>query len=102
LSTGFGAIAPVPKTLQLSDDLKVTGIVLQYDQAYFDIDPNVQLVSNRVSNGEGRLFPLAQRTEPTSGWIDLIMKADGTEKWQLTDSHWEDAMPCFVPKAHAK
>jgi len=28
-----------------------------------------------------------------------IMKADGTEKRQLTDSHWEDSMPCFVPKA---
>lgn len=31
-----------------------------------------------------------------------IMKADGTEKRQLTDSHWEDAMPCFVPKTGAK
>ena len=29
------------------------------------------------------------------------MKADGTEKRQLTDSHWEDAMPCFVPKGPA-
>ena len=29
-----------------------------------------------------------------------IMNADGTGKRQLTDSHWEDAMPCFVPKAH--
>jgi Tol biopolymer transport system component len=28
-----------------------------------------------------------------------IMKADGTGKRQLTDSRWEDAMPCFVPKA---
>jgi Tol biopolymer transport system component len=28
-----------------------------------------------------------------------IMKADGTDKRQLTDSHWEDAMPCFVPAA---
>lgn len=28
-----------------------------------------------------------------------IMKADGTQKRQLTDSHWEDAMPCFVPTA---
>ena len=26
-----------------------------------------------------------------------IMKADGTGKRQLTDGHWEDAMPCFVP-----
>ena len=26
-----------------------------------------------------------------------IMNADGTGKRQLTDSHWEDAMPCFVP-----
>jgi Tol biopolymer transport system component len=26
-----------------------------------------------------------------------MMKADGTEKRQLTDSHWEDSMPCFVP-----
>ena len=26
-----------------------------------------------------------------------IMNADGTRKRQLTDSHWEDAMPCFVP-----
>jgi Tol biopolymer transport system component len=30
-----------------------------------------------------------------------IMKADGTGKRQLTDSHWEDAMPCFVPKNRA-
>ncbi len=29
----------------------------------------------------------------------FMMKADGTEKRQLTDSLWEDAMPCFVPKA---
>jgi hypothetical protein len=29
------------------------------------------------------------------------MKADGREKRQLTDSHWEDAMPCFVPRAQA-
>ena len=27
-----------------------------------------------------------------------IMNADGTGKRQLTDSHWEDAMPAFVPK----
>ncbi len=26
-----------------------------------------------------------------------IMNADGTGKRQLTDSHWEDSMPCFVP-----
>jgi len=26
-----------------------------------------------------------------------IMNADGSGKRQLTDSHWEDAMPCFVP-----
>lgn len=31
-----------------------------------------------------------------------IMNADGTGKRQLTDSHWEDAMPCFVPKAKQK
>ena len=30
--------------------------------------------------------------------IIFMMKADGTEKRQLTDSLWEDAMPCFVPK----
>jgi Tol biopolymer transport system component len=29
----------------------------------------------------------------------FMMKADGTEKRQLTDSPWEDPMPCFVPKA---
>ncbi len=29
----------------------------------------------------------------------FMMKADGTEKRQLTDSLWEDSMPCFVPKA---
>ena len=28
----------------------------------------------------------------------FIMKADGTEKRQLTDSPWEDSMPRFVPK----
>ena len=28
----------------------------------------------------------------------FIMKADGSEKRQLTDSLWEDAMPRFVPK----
>ncbi len=29
--------------------------------------------------------------------VIMMMKADGTEKRQLTDSLWEDAMPCFVP-----
>ncbi|MBI1760130.1 MAG: PD40 domain-containing protein [Acidobacteria bacterium] len=28
----------------------------------------------------------------------FMMKADGTEKRQLTDSLWEDSMPCFVPR----
>lgn len=27
----------------------------------------------------------------------FIMNADGTDKRQLTDSPWEDSMPCFVP-----
>lgn len=27
----------------------------------------------------------------------FIMEADGTEPRQLTDSPWEDSMPCFVP-----
>jgi hypothetical protein len=27
----------------------------------------------------------------------FIMKADGSEKRQLTDSLWEDSMPRFVP-----
>jgi Tol biopolymer transport system component len=27
-----------------------------------------------------------------------IMNADGTNKRQLTDSHWEDSMPCYVPR----
>lgn len=31
-----------------------------------------------------------------------IMKADGTEKRPLTDSRWEDAMPCFVPHNPAR
>ncbi|NOT64077.1 MAG: hypothetical protein HOP19_28010 [Acidobacteria bacterium] len=31
--------------------------------------------------------------------VIMMMKADGTEKRQLTDSPWEDSMPCFVPKA---
>lgn len=26
-----------------------------------------------------------------------MMNPDGSEKRQLTDSHWENAMPCFVP-----
>ena len=26
-----------------------------------------------------------------------IMNPDGTGKKQITDSHWEDSMPCFVP-----
>ena len=30
-----------------------------------------------------------------------IMKADRSDKRQLTDSHWEDAMPCFIPKLPA-
>jgi Tol biopolymer transport system component len=30
-----------------------------------------------------------------------MMNADGTGKRQLTDSHWEDSMPAFVP-ANAK
>jgi Tol biopolymer transport system component len=28
-----------------------------------------------------------------------IMDADGSHKRQLTDSHWEDSMPCYVPPA---
>ena len=28
-----------------------------------------------------------------------IMNEDGTGKHQLTDSHWEDAMPCYVPNS---
>ncbi|MDX2042831.1 MAG: hypothetical protein SF097_16550 [Acidobacteriota bacterium] len=28
----------------------------------------------------------------------FMMKADGTRKRQLTDSYWEDSMPCFAPK----
>jgi hypothetical protein len=40
-------------------------------------------------------------------WVDrtfqrygqiFIMKADGSDKRQLTDSLWEDSMPRFVPK----
>ena len=27
------------------------------------------------------------------------MNPDGTGKRQLTDNHWEDAMPCFVPES---
>ncbi len=30
--------------------------------------------------------------------VIMMMKADGTEKRQLTDSPWEDSMPCFVPQ----
>ena len=26
-----------------------------------------------------------------------VMNADGSNKRQVTDSHWEDSMPCFVP-----
>ncbi len=29
----------------------------------------------------------------------FIMKADGTDQRQLTDSPWEDSMPCFVPQS---
>ena len=29
----------------------------------------------------------------------FIMNAGGTDKKQLTDSPWEDSMPCFVPRA---
>ena len=29
-----------------------------------------------------------------------IMKADGTGKRQLTESHWEDSMPCFASGEH--
>ena len=29
----------------------------------------------------------------------FMMKADGSEKRQLTDSPWEDGMPRFVPRA---
>ena len=32
-----------------------------------------------------------------SNWI---MNADGTHKRQLTESHWEDSMPCFVSGPH--
>ncbi len=39
---------------------------------------------------------LYDRTFQPYGQI-FIMKADGTEKRQLTDSLWEDAMPCYVP-----
>lgn len=30
--------------------------------------------------------------------VIFMMKADGAVKRQLTDSLWEDAMPCFVPQ----
>ena len=26
-----------------------------------------------------------------------VMDADGSNKRQITDSHWEDSMPCYVP-----
>jgi Tol biopolymer transport system component len=29
--------------------------------------------------------------------VIFIMNADGTGKRPLTDSIWEDSMPCFVP-----
>lgn len=32
----------------------------------------------------------------------FMMKADGSEQRQLTDSPWEDSMPCFVPKTVPK
>lgn len=41
---------------------------------------------------------LYDRTFQPYGQI-FIMKADGSEKRQLTDSLWEDAMPRFVPPA---
>lgn len=41
---------------------------------------------------------LYDRTFQPYGQI-FIMKADGSEKRQLTDSLWEDSMPRFVPKA---
>ena len=41
---------------------------------------------------------LYDRTFQPYGQI-FIMNADGSEKRQLTDSLWEDAMPSFVPKA---
>ena len=28
-----------------------------------------------------------------------MMNPDGSNKRLLTDSHWEDSMPCFVPPA---
>ena len=40
---------------------------------------------------------LYDRTFQPYGQI-FIMKADGSEKRQLTDSLWEDAMPRFVPR----
>ena len=30
--------------------------------------------------------------------VIMMMRADGSEKRQLTDSLWEDSMPCFVPQ----
>jgi Tol biopolymer transport system component len=40
---------------------------------------------------------LYDRTFQPYGQI-FMMNADGTKKRQLTDSLWEDAMPCFVPR----
>ena len=31
----------------------------------------------------------------------FIMKADGSEQTQLTDSRWEDAMPRLLPKTRS-
>lgn len=41
---------------------------------------------------------LYDRTFQPYGQI-FIMNADGSGKRQLTDSLWEDAMPCYVPRA---
>ena len=41
---------------------------------------------------------LYDRTFQPYGQI-FIMKADGSEKRQLTDSLWEDSMPRFVPRS---
>ena len=40
---------------------------------------------------------LYDRTFQPYGQI-FMMKADGSDKRQLTDSLWEDSMPRFVPK----
>lgn len=34
--------------------------------------------------------------------VIFMMNADGTNKHPLTDSIWEDSMPCFVPKISSK